>query len=114
MPEYPPTSRRKCRYLVEWMRWGTVCTGFTLDISPTGVFIRTTYIPDNGEAVTIYLLVRAGKKLRLRGTVVRSYRVPANLRRYVASGFGLRLDEAPEEYFELLASLFRLRIASAS
>jgi hypothetical protein len=32
----------------------------------------------------------------------------------VASGFGLRLDEAPEEYFELLASLFRLRIASAS
>jgi len=114
MPEYPPTSRRKCRYLAEWMRWGVLCTGFTLDISPTGVFVRTTYIPDNGESVTIYLPVRAGKKLRLRGTVVRSYRVPASLRRYVASGFGIRLDEAPEEYFDLLANLFRLRLASAS
>jgi hypothetical protein len=114
MPEYPPNSRRKCRYLVEWTRWGAVCTGFTNDISPTGMFVRTTTIPDNGESVTIHLLVRAGKKLRLRGTVVRSYRVPANLRRYVASGFGVRLDEAPEEYFELLASLFRLRLANAS
>ena len=114
MAEYPPTSRRKCRYLVEWTRCGTLCTGFTLDISPTGIFVRSTYIPENGESVTIFLLVRAGKKLRLRGTVVRSYRVPASLRQYVASGFGIRLDEAPEEYFELLAGLFRLRIAHAS
>ena len=114
MPKYRPNSRRKCRYLVEWVRWGVLCTGFTLDISPTGLFVRTTYIPENGESVTIHLLVRAGKKLRLRGTVVRSYRVPASLRHYVASGFGIRLDEAPEEYFELLASLFQLRLAKVS
>ncbi|HEV8610509.1 MAG TPA: PilZ domain-containing protein [Thermoanaerobaculia bacterium] len=111
MPEYPPTSRRKCRYLVEWRRWGTLCTGFTHDISPTGLFIRTMYIPDNKESVTVRLLVRAGYKLRLRGTVVRSYRVPSSLRRYVASGFGVRLDEAPEEYFQLLANLFRVPLA---
>jgi hypothetical protein len=111
MAEYPPTSRRKCRYLVEWQKDGAVCTGFTHDISPTGIFVRTTFIPDNGESVTLRLLVRDGRKVRLRGTVVRSYRVPANLRRYVASGFGVRLDEAPEEYFELLASLFRIRLA---
>lgn len=114
MPEYPPTSRCKCRYLVEWVRWGVLCTGFTFDISPTGVFVRATHIPDHGESVTMHLLVRAGKKLRLRGTVVRSFHVPSNLRRYVASGFGIRLEEAPEEYFELLADLFRLRLANAS
>jgi hypothetical protein len=111
MPAYPPTSRRKCRYLVEWHQGGAVCTGFTQDISPTGLFVRTTFIPANGESLTIRLLVRAGRSVRLRGRVVRSYRVPANLRRYVASGFGVRLDEAPEEYFQLLASLFHIRLA---
>lgn len=108
MPEYRPNSRRKCRYLVEWLKGGFLCTGFTHDISPTGIFIRTMHIPENGEAVTIRLLVRAGKKLRLRGTVVRSYNVPSSLRRYVASGFGVKLDEAPEEYFQLLANLFQV------
>jgi hypothetical protein len=112
MPRYPPTSRWKCRYLVEWRRAGAVCTGFTHDISPTGIFVRTTFIPENGESITLRLLLGAGRKVRLRGTVVRSYRVPANLRRCVASGFGLRLDEAPEEYFALLASLFRVGLAS--
>ncbi|HMA16911.1 MAG TPA: PilZ domain-containing protein [Thermoanaerobaculia bacterium] len=111
MPVYPPTSRRKCRYLVEWQMDGAVCTGFTHDISPTGMFVRTTHIPENGASVTLRLLLSAGRRVRLRGTVVRSYRVPANLRRYVASGFGVRLDEAPEEYFELLASLLRIRLA---
>lgn len=111
MPQYRPTSRRKCRYLVEWQQDGRLCTGFTHDISPTGVFIRTVYIPDNGEALTVYLLLREGRKMRLRGTVVRSMRVPPNLRRYVASGFGVRLTDAPEEYFQLLASLFHLRPA---
>ena len=114
MPRHRPTWRRKCRFLVEWQRDGLVCTGFTHDISPTGVFIRTVYIPDNGESVTIELLVRSGQKLRLRGTVVRSIRVPSNLRRYVASGFCIRLDQAPEEYFQLLASLFSLRFQNAS
>ena len=111
MPQYPPTSRRKCRYLVEWQKDGSLRTGFTHDISPTGIFIRTVYMPDNGETITVYLLLREGRKLRLRGTVVRSMRVPPNLRRYVASGFGVRLTDAPEDYFQLLAALFHLRPA---
>lgn len=112
MPAYPPNSRRKCRYLVEWLTDDIPRTGFTHDISPTGIFIRTIHIPRNGESVTMRLRVRAGKKLRLRGTVVRSYRVPPNLRRYIASGFCIRLDEAPEEYFQLLANLFGVRLAN--
>jgi hypothetical protein len=113
MPVYPPNSRRRCRYLVEWHRAGYLRTGFTHDISPTGIFIRTAHIPENGACVTIQLLVRAGHRLRLRGTVVRSVQVPPNLRRYVPSGFCVRLSEAPEEYFQLLAGLFSLRVAKA-
>ena len=58
------------------------------------------------------LLLPGGGKLRLRGTVVRSQRVPQNLRGVVPSGFGVRLNEAPEEYFQLLADLFGFRFAS--
>jgi hypothetical protein len=109
MSAYPPSNRRKRRYLVEWRKDDYVCTGFTQDISPTGIFVRSTHIPERGLVVSFKLLLPEGRRLRVRGTVVRSYRVPANLTRYIASGFGVRLDEAPEEYFQLLARLFGLR-----
>jgi hypothetical protein len=103
------STRRKRRYLIEWQTGDSLCTGFTQDISPTGIFIRSAHIPKIGAALTIQLLIPAGGKMRLRGTVVRSQRVPQNLRAVVPSGFAVRLNEAPEEYFGLLADLFRLR-----
>ena len=109
MPEYPPSNRRKRRYLVEWLNVDYVCTGFTQDVSPTGIFVRSTHIPDVGAAVVLTLLLPESRKLRVRGKVVRTYRVPQNLRHYIASGFAIRLNEAPEEYFQLLARLFGLR-----
>jgi len=109
MPDYPPSNRRKRRYLVEWQKDDYVCTGFTQDISPTGIFVRSAHIPELGLTVSLKLLLPEGQKLRVRGTVVRSYLAPANLRRYIASGYGVHLNEAPEAYFQLLARLFGLR-----
>jgi hypothetical protein len=106
------SPRKKCRYLVEWQKDDSVHTGFTHDVSATGIFVRSTSIPGIGVAVTMQLLVPGVGKLRLRGTVVRSHRVPQNLRRFVPSGFCVRLTEAPEEYFQVLATLMRLRIAA--
>jgi len=60
----------------------------------------------------MHLLLPGGGKLRLRGIVVRSHRIPQQLRGVVPSGFGVRLKEAPEEYFRLLADLFGFRFAS--
>lgn len=109
MPDYPPSNRRKRRYFVEWHKDDYLCTGVTQDISPTGVFVRSTHIPELGLTVSLKVLLPEGQKLQIRGTVVRSHRVPANLSRFIESGFGLRLNEAPEEYFQLLALLFGLR-----
>ena len=106
------SSRKKRRYLIEWPSGDSLCTGFTQDISPTGIFVRSTYIPKIATALTLQLLLPGGRKLQLRGTVVRSQRVPQNLRAVVPSGFGVRLNEAPEEYFQLLANLFGLRFVS--
>jgi hypothetical protein len=104
-------ARRKSRFLIEWHRGTSLCTGFTHDVSATGIFVRSTYIPKIGTALTMKLLVPGSEKLQLRGIVVRSYRVPASLRRFVPSGFCVRLNEAPEEYFKLLATLFGLHFS---
>jgi hypothetical protein len=105
------STRRKRRYLVEWMVEDSLCTGFTQDISPTGVFVRSTYIPNVGAILTMQLLLPGGEKLRLRGSVVRTHRLPQHMRAVLPSGFAIRLSEAPEEYFQLLANLFNLRFA---
>lgn len=70
----------------------------------------STYIPGIKRLLTLTLSLSNGRKIRLRGVTVRSYRVPANLRRAVPSGFCIRLTEAPEDYFELLADLFSVRL----
>jgi hypothetical protein len=98
--------------MVEWQNDDSVHIGFTHDVSATGIFVRSTSIPGIGVAVAMQLLIPGVGKLPLRGTVVRSYRVPQNLRRFVPSGFCVRLTEAPEEYFQVLATLFSLRFAA--
>jgi len=106
------STRKRRRYLIEWQGEASLCTGFTHDVSPTGIFVRSTFIAKIGAILTMQLLLPGGGKLRLRGIVVRSHRIPQQLRGVVPSGFGVRLKEAPEEYFRLLADLFGVRFAS--
>ena len=110
MPEYPPSNRRKRRYPVDWQMADSGCTGFTQDISPTGMFVRSSQVPDVGRTVALKVLLPEGQRLRVRGTVVRAYHAPSNLGKFIPNGFGVRLNEAPEEYFQLLADLFGLRL----
>lgn len=109
MAEKRGCPRRKRRLLVEWAGGGFASAGFTHDVSPTGIFVCSTYIPGIKRLLTLTLSLPGGRKIRLRGITVRSYRVPANLRRAVPSGFCIRLTEAPEDYFGLLADLFSVR-----
>ena len=113
MPHNTPSTRIRRRYLVEWQSGDDVLyTGFTHDISPTGGFVRSSNIPKVGETLALWLLIPRGGKLKLRCSVVRSQEVPQHLRATRPSGFGVRLTEAPEEYFQLLANLFSLRFAA--
>lgn len=110
MPEKRGFPRRKRRLLVEWAGGGFASAGFTHDVSPSGIFVCSTYIPGIKRLLTLTLSLPSGRKIRLRGITVRSYRVPANLRRAIPSGFSVRLTEAPEDYFGLLADLFSLHL----
>src|ERR1700730_7252706 len=95
-------ARKKRRFLVEFNLRGRACTGFTYDVSPTGLFVRSIRLPDPGTVVTANLHLPEGKCVAVRGRVMRSFRVPAALARLVPSGFSIRLSESPEDYFPFL------------
>jgi hypothetical protein len=89
---------------------GFASAGFTHDVSPTGMFICSSSIPEIKMPLTLTLATPDGRKLRLRGVIVRVFRVAANLRQAVPNGFCVRLVEAPEDYFVLLAELLHLQL----
>lgn len=105
MSERRGFGRKKRRFLVEFKLRGAQCTGFTYDISPTGIFVRSVRLPEPGTFMSADLHLPQGKRLTVRGKVVRSFRVPASLARLVPSGFSMKLSESPEDYFQFLSTL---------
>jgi hypothetical protein len=98
-------ARTKRRFLVEFNLRGALCTGFTYDISASGIFVRSVRLPDPGTYLSADLHLPEGKRCTVRGRVIRSFRVPASLARMIPSGFSIRLAESPEDYFQFLATL---------
>jgi PilZ domain len=106
MPEKRRFQRKKRRLTVEFEWNKEDCTGFTYDLSPTGIFVRSIRIPPLGSGLKVTLFLPNKTEILLVGAVVRSYRVPPSLARAVPSGFCLRIiDRPPEEYLHFLLTL---------
>ena len=108
MKERRRFSRIRRRYSVEFRVAEKTCSGFTHNLSPIGLFVCSVYFPRPGSRLWLRIKVAEGKSFLMRVEVVRSYRVPQQLTRFVPSGFCVRFQQAPEEYFQLLARLFRV------
>ena len=108
MAERRQFSRIKKRYLVEFQAAGRKGCGFTHNLSPKGLFVCSTYLPKPGTPLSMIVQVADGSKFAMGVKVVRSYKVPQRLARFVPSGFSVCFERAPEEYFQLLARLFRI------
>ena len=104
MAERRAYARKKRRFLVEFSLQGAACNGFTYDVSPTGIFVRSTRLPNPGTYLTANLHLPEGKRIAVRGRVVRSFRVPPALTRLIPSGFSIRLADTPEDYFQFLST----------
>jgi hypothetical protein len=96
--------RVKRRLVIEFRLAGGAYVGFTHNLSPVGLFIRSVRIPTLGSVIPAELHLPDGRKIPIEGKVVRSYRAPTALARLVPSGFGMTLAAAPAEYSQLLAS----------
>jgi len=105
MAERRSFARKKRRFLVEFNLQGSSCTGFTYDVSPSGIFVRSIRLPKPGTYLTANLHLTAGRRISVRGRVIRSFRVPAELARIVPSGFSMSLADTPEDYFQFFATL---------
>jgi len=105
MAEKRKFPRVKRRLVIEFRVAGAPFYGFTHNLSPLGVFVRSVRIPNLGLQLDAELHLPDGKRIPLHGRVVRSYRAPMTLAGLVPSGFGMSLGSTPEEYFQFLASL---------
>ena len=106
MPEGQRLLRKRRRFLVEFEAAGVKHTGFTHDVSASGLFLCSIRAPKPGTALSMTLRSSKDKDVGLRGVVVRSFRGPTALAALMPSGFGVRFSETPpEDYFRLLATL---------
>jgi hypothetical protein len=106
MPKEPRGLRKRRRFLVEFNPAGDKHTGFTHDMSASGMFVCSVRAPKPGQILSMTLRASKDNDLTLKGVVVRAFRGPAALAAVMPSGFGVRFSETPpEEYFRLLATL---------
>jgi hypothetical protein len=75
-----------------------------LDLSPSGLFVQTHAKTSRGERLRLYFM-HEDALLEIVVEVVRTKHVPQNLLAAAKGGIGVRILSAPEEYYELLASL---------
>jgi hypothetical protein len=95
--------RTKKRIPCEVKSGQTRHAGMILDMSASGLFIQTSAAHPPGTRVSLDLNLPNGGQLVLQGSVARRKMVPARLRSVETGGIGVRLDYAPEEFFQLIA-----------
>jgi hypothetical protein len=91
--------RIKRRLTCEFFHDASSHRGIILDLSPSGVFIRTNAVLTPGTEIDIFLAASvAAPAMTLRGVVVRRRSVPATLTTVIQPGLGVKLLDAPREY----------------
>ncbi len=83
---------------VEFSQGDLQGTGVIGDVSRRGMFVQTTRIPGTGPVLRLTVNLPGGRKLVLRGKVVRNADGPSSA---PPSGFGLRLVDDWPDYDDL-------------
>ena len=81
-------------------------SGVVLNLSASGMFVQTTAKPRPRDPVSIELNVPGRREpIHLEGHIARLFLVPAQLAAVAQGGVGLRIQSAPEAFFDLLRKL---------
>ncbi len=92
--------RVTCDFFVGGKRFSAIVT----DLSASGLYIRTTELPEPGTTVRLVLHEECGE-IEIFATVAREHRMSRHHTTGTPSGLGLQIVSAPEPYFHLLTSL---------
>ncbi len=80
-------------------------SGFTSDVSATGMFVVTSAPVSIGNRLHVEVIADENQKLFFEGVVARLTIVPSELRQVVKGGFGLRFLTGPELMAEMVPHL---------
>lgn len=95
-------ARLRKRFLVNFDIDGRAVSGFTIDLSHTGLLVSSLQIPRMGERIGLVLNLQNGKKVSCAGRVVRARRLPPELAQGAGSVFGVAIDGYFEDYARLV------------
>jgi hypothetical protein len=95
--------RREAEMKVEFTQDAFLGTGITGNVSPRGMFVRSTRIPGTGPMLRLKVKLPEGRTLVLTGRVVRGSAAISSAG--TSPGFGLRLAEESPEYEDLVSWL---------
>ncbi|MFQ5457645.1 MAG: PilZ domain-containing protein [Myxococcota bacterium] len=84
---------------------GKLYPAVVLDISPSGLFVRTATALPIGTAVDVTLRFAGGKAWRLAAEIAREPRADARLNAVSNRGLGLHIISAPDGFAEFVESL---------
>ena len=95
--------RQKRRMFCEIVHEGRAQRAIVLDVSRSGLFVQTSARLAPGTELEIDLRLEANAEpIRLRAAVARQKAVPVQLTQVAHGGMGLRILEAPREYYHAI------------
>ncbi len=76
-----------------------------MDLSHTGLFVRTNVLPEPGSSVEVLVRRPGGEAWTIQARVARSTEGSASQPLFTARGVGLVIEEAPEAFRDFIRSL---------
>jgi hypothetical protein len=105
MDENRKFRREKKSATCEFSFEGKSYAGFLIDLSARGLFIQSTFVPPHGRQILVSIPDPIRGDIELGGRVVRTRSPHREVARVIPRGFGVALETAPPEYFDLLLEL---------
>lgn len=96
------SQRIKRRIPCEFDYEGHSYAGIVVDLSAEGLFLQSDTAIEPGADLRLRLRPERSPELALRGRVVRRRFTPAVLASMIRRGVGIRIQEAPPEFYDLL------------
>lgn len=85
--------------------WGRQFPAVVLDVSPSGLFVRTAIAAPRGAEVEVTLRLAGGKTWHLRAEIARDARPGSSRDMLRGLGMGLRIIDIPDGFAEFVESL---------
>ena len=105
MAENRKFQREKRRISCDYRANGEAHSGIVSDLSARGLFVQSSAMPEEGAQLELTLHDVEHGEVALWGRVARTKPPHRSISNVVPGGFGVVVESAPEDFFDLLIAL---------